>query len=56
MHFRIELELKYISSGRVFKSVDFTKVENPDVGCASEAKKVITSKILVKIDFLALEA
>ena len=52
----MELELKYISSGRVFGSIDFIKVETSDEGCASEAKKVIASKIFDEINFLALKA
>ena len=56
MHFRIELELKYISSGRVSGSIDFIEVENPDKGSTPELEKVIILKILVKVDFRAPEA
>ena len=55
IHFRIELELKYISSGRVSGSIDFIEVENPNKGCASEVKKMIIWKKIVKVNFWAPE-
>ena len=39
IHFRIELELKYISSGRVSGSIDFIEVENWFEARRSELKK-----------------
>ena len=55
IHFRIGLELKYITSGRISEPIDFIEVENPDEGCTSELKKMIILNFFWKIDFLRSE-
>ena len=42
--------MKYISSDRVFGSIDFIKVENPDEVLTLELKKVMIKKFLMNVD------
>ena len=46
----------YMLAGRIFLSIDFIEVENPDEGCTSEPEKNENSENFEKINFLGPEA